>query len=199
MKVIGLTGGIASGKSTVARFLEELGAVSIDADKVGHETFEPATESWAAVIDAFGKGILTPGGMIDRKKLGKIVFGDPRALVRLNRIVHPHIYEMLKARIEDYRRRGEKMVVIEAPLLVEAELPQLADDVDEIWVTTASEDVVLQRLDDKGGLTREEAEARIRSQMPSEERLKHADVVIDTDCTLKELKARVKKLWKSLA
>ncbi len=199
MKVIGLTGGIASGKSTVARFLEELGAVAIDADKVGHETFAPATESWAEVIEAFGKGILTPGGTIDRKKLGKIVFGDPRALVRLNRIVHPHIYKMIKARIEGYRQQGEKVVVIEAPLLVEAEVPQLADEVNEIWVTTAPEDVVLKRLNDKGGLTSAEAEARIRSQMPSEERLKHADVVIDTDCTLNELKARVKKLWKSLA
>jgi dephospho-CoA kinase len=205
MKVIGLTGGIASGKSTVARFLGELGAVVIDADKVGHEAFEPNTQSWREVVDAFGKEILTPDGEVDRKKLGQIVFSDPEALNRLNQIVHPRIYTLVKARLEDYRRRGVKVVVLEMPLLVEVPLsmkagqPTLSDELDEVWVTTAPESTVLKRLKDKTGLSETQSRARIRSQLPSKERLKHADVVIDTDCSLVELKAKVAKLWQALA
>ena len=205
MKVIGLTGGIGSGKSTVSQFLEELGAVIIDADKVGHEAFEPDTESFREVVDAFGEEILNPDGEIDRQKLGKIVFSDPKALTKLNNIVHPRIYELIKARLEDYRRRGVEVVVLEMPLLVEVPLsmkagqPTLSDELDEVWVTVAPEAVVLQRLGKKAGLSEPEARARIRSQLPSEERLKHADVVIDTDCSLDELKARVAKLWHALA
>jgi len=205
MKVIGLTGGIASGKSTVAQFLKELGAVTIDADKVGHEAFKPDSETWREVVNAFGKEILTPDGEIDRRKLGGIVFSDSQALARLNQIVHPRIYELVKARIEDYRRRGVKVVVLELPLLVEVSLalrasqPTLSDEVDEIWVTVAPESVVLKRLKDKSGLSEPQSRARIRSQLPSEERLKHADVVIETDCPLDELKAKVAKLWEAFA
>jgi dephospho-CoA kinase len=205
MKVIGLTGGIASGKSTVAGFLKELGAVIIDADKVGHEAFEPNTQSWREVVDAFGKDILTPDGQVDRQKLGQIVFSDPEKLTRLNQIVHPRIYTLVKARLEDYRQKGVKVVVLELPLLVEVPLsvkagqPTLSDELDEVWVASAPEAVVLQRLKDKSGLSESEARARIRSQLPSKERLKHADVVIDTDCSLAELKGKVKKLWRSLA
>ena len=205
MKVIGLTGGIASGKSTVSQFLEELGAVIIDADKVGHEAFESDTESFGEVVDAFGKEILTPDGEIDRQKLGRVVFSDPKALAKLNNIVHPRIYDLVKSRLEDYRRRGVKVVVLEMPLLVEVPLsmkagqPTLSDELDEVWVTVAPEAVVLQRLGKKAGLSEPEARARIRSQLPSEERLKRADVVIDTDCGLDELKARVAKLWQALA
>ncbi|HUT96565.1 MAG TPA: dephospho-CoA kinase [Dehalococcoidales bacterium] len=199
MKVIGLTGGIGSGKSTVSWFLEELGAVTIDADKVGHEVFKPNTETWREVVAAFGREILSPDGEIDRHKLGKIVFGDSQALARLNQIVHPRIYAMVKARIEDYRRQGVGVVVLEAPLLLEVSKPSLTDEVDEIWVTVAPEAVVLKRLGKKARLSQPEAMARIRSQMPSEERLKHADVVIDTDCGLEELKAKVAKLWRRLS
>lgn len=205
MKVIGLTGGIASGKSTVAQFLEEMGAVIIDADKVGHEAFEPNTQSFREVVDAFGRDILTPEGEIDRKKLGQIVFSDSEALNRLNQIVHPRIYELVKARLEEYRRRGVKVVVLEMPLLVEVLLsmeagqPTLSDEVDKVWVTIAPEATVLKRLKDKTGHTEAHSKARIRSQLPSKERLKHADVVIDTDCSLDELKGKVKKLWQALA
>jgi len=199
MKVIGLTGGIGSGKSTVSWFLEELGAVTIDADKVGHEVFKPNTETWREVVAAFGREILSPDGEIDRYKLGKIVFGDSQALARLNQIVHPRIYAMVKARIEDYRRQGVGVVVLEAPLLFEVSKPSLPDEVDEIWVTVAPEAVVLKRLGKKARLSQPEAMVRIRSQMPSEERLKHADVVIDTDCGLEELKAKVAKLWRRLS
>jgi len=199
MKVIGLTGGIASGKSTVAQFLKELGAVTIDADKVGHEAFKPDSETWREVVNAFGKEILTPDGEIDRLKLGSIVFSDSQALARLNQIVHPRINALVEARIGEYRRQGVKVVVLEAPLLFEVAPPSLSDEVDEVWVTVAPESVVLKRLKDKSGLSEAQSQARIRSQLPSEERLKHADVVIETDCGLDELKAKVAKLWRRLS
>ena len=195
MKVIGLTGGIGSGKSTVAGFLAELGAVVIDADKVGHEAFKPDTELWREVVAAFGKGILAPNGDIDRKKLSEIVFGSPDALAQLNQIMHPRMYDMAKAQIEERRRHGVGVVVLEAPLLLEAGWTSL---VDEVWVTLASESTVLSRLQKKVGMSEQQALARIRSQLLSDERIKQADVVIDTDCSLGELKAKVKKLWHKL-
>jgi len=196
MKVIGLTGGIGSGKSTVSQFLAELGVVIIDADKVGHEAFKPDTELWREVVAAFGKEILTPDGDIDRKKLGGIVFGNYEALAWLNEIMHPRIYTLVKAEIEEYRRQGVEVVVLEAPLLLEAGWTSL---VDEVWVTVAPESTVLKRLKKKLGLSEPESLARIRSQLSSEERIKQADMVINTDCDLDELRARVKELWQKLA
>jgi len=196
MKVIGLTGGIGSGKSTVSQFLAELGVVIIDADKVGHEAFKPDTELWREVVAAFGRQILTPNGDIDRKKLGGIVFGNYEALARLNQIMHPRMYALVKAEIERYRRRGVDVVVLEAPLLLEAVWTSL---VDEVWVTVAPQSTVLRRLREKVGLSEPESLARIRSQLPSEERVRHADVIIDTDCDLGELKRKVRGLWQKLA
>ena len=198
MKVIGLTGGIGSGKSTVARFLTELGAVIIDADKVGREALKPDTELWRRVVATFGTEIARPNGDIDRRKLGKIVFGNPEALARLNQIMHPAMCALVKAEIEEYRRQGIKVVVLEAPLLLEVGRPSLVDEVDEVWVTVAPESAVLRRLERKLGLSEQESLARIRSQLSSEARIKHADVVIDTDCDLNELKGRVKGLWQKL-
>lgn len=192
MKIIGLTGGIGSGKSTVSRLLIELGAVVIDTDKVGHGAFQPGNPSWQQVVSAFGKQIVAPDGEIDRKKLGEIVFGSPQARLKLEQIMHPAINEIVKARIEEYRRQGITTVVLEVPLLVEAGWTSF---VDEVWVTTAPESVILKRLEERSGMTADESRARIRSQLPSEERLQHADVVIDTDCTLNELKARISQLW----
>lgn len=195
MKVIGLTGGIGSGKSTVSQFLAELGATIIDADAIGHEVFKPETEAWREVVATFGKQIINPDGTINRQKLGTIVFANPEARARLNEIMHPRIYEVVKAQLEEYRRQGVNGVVLEAPLLVEAGWASL---VDELWVTTAPEDTVLKRLRERTGLSAAESRARIRAQLPEEERLKHADVVIDTDCALDELKVRVKELWRGL-
>jgi len=195
MKVIGLTGGIGSGKSTVSQFLAELGAVIIDADKAGHETFQPDTEAWREVVAAFGQEILSPDGEIDRKKLGEIVFGQPESLLRLNQIMHPRMYEMMKARIEEYRQQGVAVVVLEAALLIEASWTSL---VDEVWITVASEARILERLKEQRGLAEEQTLARIRSQLPSEERIKHADVVINNDGDLDAVKAKVNELWARL-
>jgi dephospho-CoA kinase len=195
MKVIGLTGGIGSGKSTVAQFLAELDAVILDADKVGHEAFRAGTDAWREVVAAFGRQVLTPEGDVDRQKLAEVVFGNPEALSRLNQIMHPQIGRMVKARLEEYRRQGVGVVVLEIPLLVETGGTSL---VDEVWVTVASEPTVLRRLEERSGLSRQQSLARLRSQVSNEERVKHADVVINNDGSLDELKAEVKKLWQRL-
>ncbi len=192
MKVIGLTGGIGSGKSTVAQFLAELGAVILDADKVGHEALKPGSEIWERVINEFGQSIVTVSGDIDRAKLGKLVFNSDEARMCLNRIMHPIIFKMVDSRLEEYRRKGVKVVVLEAPLILEV---GRTSQVDEVWVTVAPEATVLQRVRERTGLSEQEARARIQAQIPTEERIKHADVVIDTDCSLDELKAKVKRLW----
>jgi len=204
MKVIGLTGGIGSGKSTVSGFLAELGATIIDVDKVWHGALKPDTELGREVVATFGNEILAPEGGIDRKKLGDIVFSDPEALARLNNIMHPWMYDAVKAQLDEYRERGVGVVVLEAPLLIEVPLslkpgePSLLDEVDEVWVTVAPEFTVFKRLKEKSGMSEEQAMARIRSQLPSEERIKHANVVVDTDCSLDELKDKVRALWYKL-
>jgi len=194
MKVIGLTGGIGSGKSTVAQFLAELGAVIVDLDRVGHEVLKQK-EIQTQLVNEFGTDILNDSGDIDRAKLGGIVFNDVQALLSLNRIAHPVIDSVINARIEEYRRQKAEVVVLEAAALLDAgRAPQF----DEIWVTVAPGAVVLKRLTEMKGYTEMEAEARINSQMPGDERIKQADVVIGTDCTLDELKERVAAEWQKL-
>jgi len=195
MKIIGLTGGFGSSKSTVAKLLAELGAVVIDADKVGHEVLRPGTEAWRAVVGAFGQAIISTDGTIDRRKLGKIVFRSPDARARLNQIMHPRIYERVKALIEEYERVGAGIVVIEAPLLLEAGWKSM---VDEVWVTSAPQATVISRLKEQKGTPESESLARIHAQLSDEERISQADVVIYTDCTLDELKDRVVELWGEL-
>ncbi len=194
-KVIGLTGGIGSGKSTVTWCLSELGAVVLDADKIGHEVFKPDTGAWHEVVAVFGRQVLNADGEIDREKLGEIVFSNPEALSRLNQIMHPRMYDLIKARIEEYRRQGVNVVVLEAALLIEADWISL---VDEVWVVVASEAVVLNRLKEQRGLAEKETLARIRSQLSADERIKHADVVINNNGNPDELKAKVKELWEKL-
>ena len=195
MKVIGLTGGIGSGKSTVAGFLAELGAVVIDADKTGHEVLETDSSARQQIMAAFGQQVFAPEDRIDRKKLGDIVFKNRDARSRLNRIMHPRIYRMVKARLEQYREQGVDVVVIEAPLLLEAGWATL---VDNVWVTTAAEATILKRLEQYISLSRDDVMARIRSQLPGKERVKLANVVINTDCSLDELKVKVGTLWQEL-
>jgi dephospho-CoA kinase len=195
MKVIGLTGGIGSGKSTVSKFLAELGAMVIDADKVGHEVFQPGTDGWNDVVATFGKEIITDTGEIDRKKLGAIVFNNPEALSRLNQIIHPRAYNLAKSRLEEYRRQGIEVLVLEVILLIEAKWTDL---VDEIWVVIASKDVVVKRLKEQRGMSEGEILARIHSQMSKEERTRYADVIINNDGDLEKLKEKVKELWEKI-
>jgi dephospho-CoA kinase len=194
MKIIGLTGGIGSGKSTVAGFLAELGALVINADQIGHEVLKTDSQARQLIVAAFGQQVLAPDGSIDRSKLGKIVFGNHDALARLNRIMHPRIYRVVSSLLEQYRKQGTRVAVIEAPLLIEA---SWATKVDQLWVTAAAEATVLKRLG-KIGLSRDKAMARIRSQLADSERLKLADIIINTDCSLDELRLEVGRLWQGL-
>jgi len=195
MKVIGLTGGFGSGKSTVSQLLHELGAVVLDADTIGHEAYKPNTETWLEVVSAFGRQILTSNGEIDRGRLGQIVFSDPESLARLNQIVHPRMYEMMKNQIEEFRKQGVEVVVLEAAILLEAGWTPL---VDEVWVTVAPEHEVVKRTLERNGLTEEQILARIHSQLSSEERTEYADVIINNDGSIDELKVKIKELWNSI-
>lgn len=194
MKVIGLTGGIGSGKSEVSRMLQALGAEIIDADRIGHQAYRPRTEAWEAVVAAFGEQILQPNSEVDRKKLGAIVFADSDALARLNGIMHPRMYKMLKERLEELREQGTEVAVVEAAVLIEAGWTPL---VDEIWVTEAEEDVVVGRVRLRSNLPEEEIRRRIRSQLSGEERASHATAVIENNGGLEELRQRVQELWDS--
>ncbi|MDD5127331.1 MAG: dephospho-CoA kinase [Dehalococcoidales bacterium] len=193
MKIIGLTGGIGSGKSTVSQVLAHLGAKIIDSDKLGHEALQAGGKAQHEVVDTFGKQVLNAENAIDRRKLGEVVFSSPEARKKLEAILHPTIYKMVKAQIENFRKEGANVVVVEVPLLVEAGWQPL---VDEVWTTIAPEAVVLRRLKERTGMFTDEAKSRIRAQLSNEERRRHADVVIDTDCTLDELKAKVEELWR---
>ena len=192
MRVFGLTGGIGTGKSTVSGMLAELGAFVLDADKVGHNIYRAGSEAFAAVVDAFGPEIVGADGEIDRKRLGAIVFSDPIHLTRLNRLLHPRMYRVMEETLAGLRRDNVPCVVLEAAVLIEANWQPL---VDEVWVTTAPLATVIERLGRRNNLTPEQVLARVDSQIPAEERARHADFLIDTDCTLAELANRLTVLW----
>lgn len=194
MLTIGLTGGIGSGKSTVAKFLAELGAPVLDADQVGHAIYQPGGPAYQEMIDAFGREILAPDGAIDRKKLGPIVFGDPAALKRLNAIVHPKMFARMREMVAAMRADGErKPIVIEAAILIEANWQALFD---EIWLVAAAKERVIERVERDRGMKPEQTEARIRAQLSDDERRRHASIVVVNDGTLEQLRARVAELWR---
>ena len=194
MFVIGLTGGIGTGKTHVSRLLEDLGAVVVNADLLGHEVYAPQSEGWHAVVDAFGDRIVAENGEIDRRALGGIVFSDESQLARLNAIMHPRIYTLAEQRLGELEERGTKTAVLEAALLIEANWTALAD---EVWVTASPEADVIERLKQRNNMDEEAARSRIDSQMPQSERISHANAVIDNQGTLEDLSARVKELWDS--
>ena len=192
MIVIGLTGGIGTGKSQASSILEGLGATVINADLVGHEVYKPHTEGWQAVVDEFGDGILSADEEVDRRKLGGIVFGDADALKRLNAIMHPRIYGMIEERIASLRDQERDVVVVEAAILFEANWTSL---VDETWVTSSPPDQVVQRLKERNNMDEEAIRARIDSQMPQSERIGLSDVEITNAGSLSELQSNIEILW----
>ena len=194
MLVIGLTGNIGTGKSEVARLLESLGAVVINADQVGHEAYAPNTESLREVVEAFGQDILQPSGEVDRRKLGAIVFSDPEQMAKLNGIMHPRMAGMVGERIEKLRAQGTEVVVVEAAVLFEAKWDYL---VDEVWTTDAPVETVIQRLWDRNGLPEDEVRKRIGSQMDREERLSRSHLVLDNSGDVAELEQTVNSLWET--
>jgi dephospho-CoA kinase len=190
--IIGLTGNIATGKSTVARMLVDLGAEAIDADKVAHELMRAGTPVYEGIIRAFGRDILGPDGEIDRRRLASIVFADPTALARLEAFVHP-------ATIAEVNRRtsatGGKVVVHEAIKLIES---GMADACDVVWVTTCRPEQQIQRIISARGLSRSEATQRVVAQPPQDNKIARADLVIDTSQDLGRTRAQVEAGWKRL-
>ena len=195
MLVIGLTGNFGTGKTTVSQSLAELGAIIIDADRLGHELLQPHSQAYQEVVAAFGKAILRPNREIDRDKLGQLVFADATALAQLNRIMHPKMYKVAQERIEQYHKQGTKVAVLEAALLIEAGWTPL---VDQVWVTVAPDHAIVNRLKNQRRLAEEQILARLHSQMRSEDKIKRADAVIDTDCPIDDLRAKVTQLWQNL-
>ncbi|MBO4259826.1 dephospho-CoA kinase [Streptomyces griseorubiginosus] len=193
MLKVGLTGGIGAGKSEVSRLLVECGAVLIDADRIAREVVEPGTPGLAAVVEAFGQGVLTADGSLDRPKLGSIVFADPDRLAVLNSIVHPLVgarsRELEQAAAED------AVVVHDVPLLAENGLAPLYD---VVIVVDAAPETQLYRLVRLRGMTEQDARARMAAQASREKRREIADVVIDNDVPLEELRRRVKDVWADL-
>jgi len=188
---IGLTGGIGTGKSTVAGLLAELGAQVIDADKIGHEVYAPGTPGFARVVEAFGSGIVGADGAIDRRALGAIVFADSAALARLNALVHPLIAEDIRRRMMAARAASTAPIVVEAAIMLEAGWRFF----DQLWVVVVDRERAIERVTRSRGMTAAEVARRIDAQMPEAERRRLADVVIDNNGTPAALREQVDAAW----
>lgn len=194
MSVIGLTGGIASGKSLVSATLRQLGAKVVDADEVARLVVEPGTVGLAEIRQVFGDAILNPDGSLNRKTLGNIVFADPDKLKRLNEITHPQIYKYFKNEIDNFHKhRDYPALILDVPLLIEAGFHRLAD---EVWLVVVPKEVQVNRVMERDGVSREQALQRISSQMSVEEKQKYADVIIDNSGSTESTRQKVVELWK---
>jgi dephospho-CoA kinase len=194
--VIGLTGGIGSGKSTVAAMLAELGADVIDTDKVGHDAYRPGTDGFRQVTEAFGPDIVAADGTIDRRALAAKVFSDPEALRRLNAIVHP----LIGLAVRDWLTRAQQApvrtpIVVEAPVLMEAGWRFF----DEVWVVIVKPETAVARVTASRAMTADEVRGRIAAQMSNTERVRRADRVIENDGTLDALREQVGLAWRAVA
>ena len=196
MGYFGLTGGAASGKSTVARMFQDLRTRIIDADRIGHEMLRSSSPASVEILRQFGKGILDDSGEIDRSRLGRIVFGDPQKLQQLNAIVHPRII----ARVEDLAAQHHAddpgaVILVDAALIFEAGIGGRFDKVVVAWCRPEQQ---IERLMAKSGLTREEAERRIAAQMPAEEKRRRADYLIDCSGSLDSTREQVRRVYADL-
>ncbi len=196
MKVIGLTGGIASGKSTISKWLAEHGAYIIDADKLGHRVYESGTEAFQKVVTTFGEDVVGEDGEIDRRVLGSKVFGNEAALKQLTDIAWPAIKDMAQAEIESILEAGQHdLLVLEAAVLIEA---NWMDIVDEVWVVTVDRETAIDRSMSRDSLDREAVEKRIDAQLTNEERSAHATVILDNSGSWDELRTGVSSAYKQV-
>ena len=195
MLLVGLTGGIGSGKSTVARLLEKRGAVVFDADLLAREAVEPGTPGHAAVIERFGADVLAPGGELDREALASIVFADPSARRDLEEIVHPEVRRLFAEGSEAYRDT-DRVVVFSAPLLVETGMHTAFEVLVVVSATVATQ---IERLMRQRGMSESSIRARIEAQAPLEDKAAAADFLVDNEGTLDELESQVDRLWNDLS
>lgn len=193
MLVIGLTGGIATGKSTVSRMLRELGAPVVDADAIVHELQQPGTPVTMAIGREFGPEVIRPDGSLDRAALGRIVFSDPARRKALEAIVHPAVRERMYAEMERCRQAGEPAVVLDIPLLIESGWQRT---VDQVWLVYVDRATQLARLIGRDGLTPAAAEQRLAAQMDLEAKRAMAHFIIDNRGTLDETRVQVEAVWR---
>lgn len=195
MLIVGLTGGIASGKSTVSRLLRERGAPIVDADQIVHQLQAPGSPLLAEIAGAFGPTVIRPDGSLDRPRLGSIVFADPAKRHQLEAIVHPPVRAQIWAEAERHERAGAPAVILDIPLLIEGGWQERLDRVWLVWVDATTQ---VERLMARDGLPREGALARIGAQMPLDQKRAFADLVIDNTGPLTETEAQVDQAWRSL-
>ncbi|MGQ0793894.1 MAG: dephospho-CoA kinase [Deltaproteobacteria bacterium] len=197
MKIIGLTGNIASGKSSVAGMFESLGARVIDADQVAREVVEPNAPAWREIVEEFGEEILYPSGTLNRAALGRVIFCDGDKREKLNRITHPRIMRSVRRTLSVWADEGVQIAVLEAALIVER--GGLRDLIDALVVVTAPQGEQIRRLAKRATLSQQEALARVESQMPQSEKVKKADFVIDNSGGLDATRKQVEAVWKKIA
>lgn len=190
-QIIGITGGIASGKSSVSLYLQELGFTIVDADLASRAVVEPGEDAYHQVVEAFGEDILLADGNIDRVKLGSIIFHDREKRLLLNGIVHPAVRNWMRLKTEEALAAGEETVFMDIPLLFESKLTFM---VEKTLLINVDEQVQLERLMNRNGLSEKDALARIHSQMPLADKKALADAVIDNNGDIKETKKQVKAL-----
>ena len=196
MIVAGLTGGIASGKSTVAGFLREAGTEVIDADQIAREVVRPGTSAHTEIIRVYGREMLQPDGQIDRKRLGDIIFNDPQQKARLNAIVHPRVFVRLTAAVDCIAERSpDAVVILDIPLLLET---GWHGELAEIIVVYVPEEVQLKRLMARDGIDAAAALARIRAQMPIEEKRRRATIVIDNSGAIEASRSQALAVFRRL-
>jgi dephospho-CoA kinase len=193
--VIGLTGGIGTGKSELSHILRDLGAVVIESDKVAHQSYEPGTTAHGLIVKLFGEDVLDGSGFIDRKSLGKIVFADTARRLELEKIVWPATRKLTLALLEKETVRGTRVVVVEVPKLYESGWDKVAD---VVWTVEAPQSVVIQRVERRSGMSESDTKARIAAQFTRQERVDRADIVIENEATLEDLRNQVSKLWESI-
>lgn len=186
--VIGLTGGIASGKSTISTLFKEIGITVIDADREARYAVQPGEEAYIKIVDHFGKSILLQDGQINRGKLGEIIFSNQKLRERLNRIVHPEVRKRMLEKKEQAIKKNEKVVVLDIPLLFENDFAYMVDKTILVYVDRRTQ---LSRLMQRNSFTEQEASLRINSQMPLEEKLKLADAIIDNNGTIENSKKQL--------
>lgn len=196
MKRIGLTGGLASGKSTASGFFADQGAHVIDADKLGHRVYEPGTPGHSKVVETFGETVLAADGQIDRKALGGIVFGNPDQLKRLTDVVWPEIRRLAEEEMASFcEGEPDGIVVLEAAVLFEA---GWEDAVDEIWVVVVDRDTAVDRAMARDNAPREAVESRLDAQLSNDERVRRADVVIENNGNLDNFMAQLEAAWEKV-
>ncbi|MBM7614825.1 dephospho-CoA kinase [Alkaliphilus hydrothermalis] len=195
-KVIGLTGGIASGKSTVSKMLSELGAVVIDADLVARKIVEKGTPALDEIKNYFGEEYILADGQLDRKKLGALVFKDETALKKLNEITHPRIIQEIKKEINCHKKNApDTVIIVDAALLIEMNMVSL---VEEVWLVAIPVHLQLERLMKREGIAYREANIRVHAQMTLEEKKKYAHKIIDNSGGVETLRQRLVKMWREI-